>query len=151
MLAPCPDVSIVCPCQNEEANVGPLVERIRGALAGTGTTFEIIIVDDGSADGTWQAIKSLVDKHQFVDGLKLSRNFGHQSALLAGLSRARGAAVISMDSDLQHPPEVIPKLLEAWRQGAQIVSTRRLDHARNRTIRVVTSIAKRIAGSQQLC
>lgn len=127
MISPRPEVSIVCPCHNEEANVGPLVERIRRVLAGTGTTFEIILVDDGSSDGTWQSIKTVADKHQSVDGLRLSRNFGHQSALLAGLSRARGAAVVSMDSDLQHPPEVIPKLLEAWRQGAQIVSTRRLD------------------------
>src|SRR4051812_2861545 len=111
-----PELSIVCPCHNEETNVRPLVERIHQALEGI--RFEIILVDDGSSDRTWNEIEAASKAFGEVCGLRLSRNFGHQSALLAGLSRARGQATVSMDSDLQHPPEVIPRLLAAWHEGA---------------------------------
>ena len=127
MVSKRPEVSIVCPCHDEESNIRPLVERLHRIFAESHTSFEIILVDDGSEDATWQAIQAVADAYTSVRGLRLSRNFGHQNALLAGLSQARGAAVVSMDSDLQHPPEVIPQLLDEWRQGAQIVNTRRLD------------------------
>lgn len=122
-----PEISIVCPCHNEQSNILPLVTRLQETLEQLRGTFEIILVDDGSTDGTWGAIEIASSRHNSVRGLRLSRNFGHQSALLAGLSQSAGAAVVSMDSDLQHPPEVIPRLMAAWREGAQIVLTRRLD------------------------
>ena len=96
-------------------------------LGNIGDSYEIILVDDGSSDGTWQAIRHAATTNPSVVGLRLSKNFSHQSALIAGLSRARGQAVISMDSDLQHPPEAIPELLEAWRAGFKIVNTKRRD------------------------
>src|SRR5262249_15682407 len=83
--------------------------------------WELIVVDDGSADGTWNAIARLSETDPRVRGVRLSRNFGHQNALLAGLAAARGKAVISMDADLQHPPEVVPQLVERWQDGYQLV------------------------------
>ena len=96
--------------------------------------WEMIVIDDGSTDGTWQQIGDLHQADQRVKGLRLSRNFGHQYALLAGLANATGRAVITMDADLQHPPEVIVRLLEQWREGRQIVHAVRTDH-RNLSIR----------------
>ncbi|MEX0345723.1 MAG: glycosyltransferase family 2 protein [Rhizobiaceae bacterium] len=120
-----PTVSIVCPCHNEEDNIEPLVKRLQKTLDNCPELYEIILVDDGSADATWRVIEDVSCRYPSVRGLRLSRNFGHQNALLAGLSGARGQAIISMDSDLQHPPEVIPELLDEWRNGAQIVVTTR--------------------------
>jgi dolichol-phosphate mannosyltransferase len=89
--------------------------------------WEFVAVDDGSSDGTWGAIEALNAQDARVRGLRLSRNFGHQSALVAGLGAARGQAVISMDADLQHPPEVLPALIRKWREGYQIVHAVRRD------------------------
>lgn len=97
------------------------------ALEPLALTWEMIVVDDGSPDGTWREIVGLHHRDERVRGLRLSRNFGHQYALFAGLSHAAGAAVITMDADLQHPPSVIPRLIEAWRQGNGIVHTVRED------------------------
>src|SRR5262249_49099650 len=89
--------------------------------------WELLIVDDGSVDQTWGEIVRLRESDCRVYGLRLTRNFGHQSALWAGLCHARGKAAISMDADLQHPPEVIPQLVEAWDRGARVVHTVRVD------------------------
>jgi len=87
--------------------------------------YEIILIDDGSQDATWKVIKTLSDSIPHLKALGLSRNFGHQHALLAGLNYARGQAVISMDGDLQHPPELIPELFDAWKKGYKVVVTNR--------------------------
>lgn len=123
------EVSAVVPCHNEQGNVPILVARLRAALAGAADGHEIILVDDGSRDGTWDEIARLAEADTDVVGLRLLRNFGHQNALLAGLSFARGRAVVSLDGDLQHPPELVPRLIEAWRAGAPIVNTLRRDAA----------------------
>lgn len=120
-------ISVVLPCFNERKNIEVVTKGIIKHLSKMSEDFEIIIVDDGSDDGTWPAIQQLADAGTSVIGLKLSRNFSHQSALIAGLSEAQGAAVITMDSDLQHPPEVIPDLLSKWRDGFKIVTTRRIE------------------------
>jgi polyisoprenyl-phosphate glycosyltransferase len=120
-----PKISIVMPAYNESESLAETVGDVASQL--TGLDYEIVIVDDGSRDGTWEVIKRLTQDNQRIQGLKFSRNFGHQSALLAGLSAARGAAVISLDSDGQHPPELIPRLIEAWQQGALVVQTLRQD------------------------
>ena len=86
-----------------------------------------MIVDDGSTDATWKRIRELTEADARVRGVRLSRNFGHQNALLAGLAAARGEAIISMDADLQHPPEALPMLLQKWREGYQIVHAIRRD------------------------
>lgn len=122
-----PELSIVAPMYNEETNIRPFVEAVRGVLGAAGIRYEIMLVDDGSTDRTWTGIAELAREDPRVCGLSLSRNFGHQGALFAGLHHARGRAVVTMDGDLQHPPPVILELLSAWRSGFQIVNTRRTD------------------------
>ncbi len=112
---------------NEAANVRAFVDAVLEVLNGAGVDCEIILVDDGSRDGTWQAIVEAADAHGAVRGVCLSRNFGHQGALLAGLNLAAGRAVVTMDGDLQHPPRVLLELLAAWKQGYPVVNTRRTD------------------------
>jgi polyisoprenyl-phosphate glycosyltransferase len=120
-----PTLSIVIPCFNEEKSIVVLVQTISSILLEAIISFEIIIVDDGSQDSTWDSIGKLVQSHPQVMGLRLSRNFSHQNALLAGLSCARGEAIVTMDGDMQHPPAVIPELIDAWRQGFKVVTTGR--------------------------
>lgn len=122
-----PLLSVVVPAYNEEGNLRKLYTEVARALAGVGLTWELILVDDGSRDGTWAEIEALHRQDRRVQGVRLSRNFGHQHALVAGLTHARGAAVISMDADLQHPPDLLPQLIERWREGAKIVKTVRRD------------------------
>lgn len=118
-------LSVVVPLYNEENNVEPLVRRLTEVLEGIKESYEILLIDDGSRDATWEVIKTLSNSNSRLKALGLSRNFGHQHALLAGLSHAQGQAVISMDGDLQHPPEVIPELVGAWKKGFKVVVTDR--------------------------
>ena len=125
-------ISIVVPAHNEERNIDLLYERVRTQIDARLAEWEVsgwelLIVDDGSSDATWERIAQLSRADAHVRGVRLSRNFGHQNALLAGLAAARGEAVISMDADLQHPPEVLPLLLQKWREGYQIVHAIRRD------------------------
>jgi len=120
-------LSIVIPVFDEADNIDPLVKRLVRVLADLDLPYEIILVDDGSRDGTWTRITALANDIDSVLGVKLARNFGHQYALWAGLKCAIGKAVITMDGDLQHPPEVIPELIDNWQKGFDIVSTKRID------------------------
>jgi glycosyltransferase involved in cell wall biosynthesis len=113
-------VSVVIPAYNEEKNVSAVYEAVRSSLAGP-ETCEIIFIDDGSTDATAERVRALRSRDSSVRLIRFGRNFGQQPALLAGLEAARGAAVITLDCDLQHPPELIPRMLEAWRNGAQVV------------------------------
>ena len=141
-------ISIVVPAYCEEGNLLVLYEELNQVLTSLKVCWEMIVVDDGSTDGTWCQITDLHRRDARLKGLRLSRNFGHQYALLAGLSNATGQVVITMDADLQHPPEVIVRLLEQWREGRQIVHTVRTDH-RNLPIlkRITSRIFYRIFGS----
>jgi len=113
---------------NEESNIHAFVAAVLEVMdEQVGETFEVILVDDGSSDGTWNQIQQIASTDKRIRGLALSRNFGHQAALFAGLHHAAGRAVISMDGDLQHPPSLIPAMLAAWRGGYDIVVTRRTD------------------------
>lgn len=114
-----PEISVVLPVHNEAGALAAVVRRVAAALAGE--SHEILLVDDGSRDRSWEVMLELRHAYPTLRGLSFTRNFGHQSAILAGLVAARGRAVIMMDSDGQHPPEVIPKLLSRWRQGASVV------------------------------
>ncbi len=122
-------ISIVVPAYNEERNLDVLHRRVSEIMDGTvgRDDWELVFVDDGSKDSTWQAIDALNKSDLRVRGVRLSRNFGHQSALMAGLAAARGQAVIMMDADLQHPPELLPQLVAKWREGFQIVHAVRRD------------------------
>jgi dolichol-phosphate mannosyltransferase len=118
-------VSIAIPVFNEEENIPVLFDRLKTILRELPYTFEILFIDDGSTDGTYLAIKDLQKRDRRVKALSFSRNFGHQAALTAGLQYAIGDAVITMDGDLQHPPSLIPTLIEKWQEGFQIVYTTR--------------------------
>jgi len=125
-----PIVSVIIPVLNEAQNVKETVERVLGVLQDEGERIretEILFVDDGSTDATWAEISTLAKQHSEVRGVRFSRNFGHQNALYAGFEAARGDVLISMDGDLQHPPETITDLLAKWRDGFKLVTTERID------------------------
>ena len=122
-----PELSIVIPAFNEEGNIRPVYLELVKVLESLNMTWEIIFVDDGSKDRTWIEVTSLHGSDERVLGIRLSRNFGHQYALFSGLCRATGEAVISMDADLQHPPQTIPRLVEEWKKGNKVVNTIRRD------------------------
>lgn len=121
------DLSIVIPAYNEQGNLHELCAHLYPVLTSLGLSWEIIFSDDGSKDSTWEMIQRLNQENKNIKGVRLSRNFGHQYALFAGLKHAHGKVVISMDADLQHPPEVIPRLIDQWKQGNKIVNTIRMD------------------------
>jgi len=116
-------VSVVVPAFNEENNLRHLYVRLCSVLETSGWNFELIVVDDGSQDGTLAVAQGLRQKDPRIHYVSLTRNFGHQAALLAGLDHARGDVVLSMDSDLQHPPELIPRMLSLWTEGYDVVHT----------------------------
>jgi dolichol-phosphate mannosyltransferase len=123
-----PEISIVIPTYCEEGNIVELYEQLQRELTKSEIhSFEIIYVNDGSHDNSLMKIKELTVRDNRVKFIHFSRNFGHQNALRAGLDFAQGAAVISMDADLQHPPELIPTLIDFWRAGNKIVYTKRKD------------------------
>src|SRR4051794_25329734 len=113
-------LSVVVPLHNEEETVSELYRRTAMALADR--PFELVLVNDASTDATGAALDTLADADPRVRVLHLSRNFGHQAALTAGLEHARGDAVAMLDGDLQDPPEVIPRMLDHWRSGSDVVS-----------------------------
>jgi dolichol-phosphate mannosyltransferase len=119
-------VSIVMPVCNEEGNLYKIYAEILKQMDKE-QSFEFVFVDDGSTDQSWEIIKSLSKNDNRIRGIRFSRNFGHQYALYAGLMNSRGDAVITMDADLQHPPSVIPQLLDEWHKGSNIVNTLRID------------------------
>jgi len=122
-----PLISVVVPAFNEEPNIPKIYEAIRAAMAGE--NYELIFVDDGSSDGTAARIRELRHADSSVRMVRFGRNFGHQAALVAGLESARGRAVITLDCDLQHPPELLPQMLQAWLSGAKVVQPVRLRSA----------------------
>jgi dolichol-phosphate mannosyltransferase len=124
-------ISVVLPVFDEEENIGEVHEALVTQLVRLGEPYEIIFVDDGSRDGSLERIRELSVRDTHVRGVSLSRNFGHQIAISAGLEYASGDAVIVMDADLQHPPELIPEMVAHWRDGYDVVYTIRegRDHA----------------------
>src|SRR2546421_3384405 len=112
-------VSVVVPLCNEEANLPALRTRITAALGDH--AFECILVDDGSTDATATMIRDIAREDPRFKLVSLSRNFGHQAAIFAGLSFARGACVVVMDGDLQDPPELVPEMVRVWAKGAEVV------------------------------
>ena len=118
-------ISIVIPCYNEEGNVKLIYDSVSSVLSEY--NIEIVFVDDNSKDNTLNIIQDLADKDPNVKYVSFSRNFGHQSALRAGLQYAAGDCVISMDGDMQHPPELLPKMIQKWKEGYDIVFTMRKD------------------------
>jgi dolichol-phosphate mannosyltransferase len=116
-----PELSVVIPAMNEEDNVQTMHDRLTAALENVVDGLEIVWVDDGSSDSTWRKITELAARDPRVRGLSFSRNFGHQTAVTAGVDAARGRAVVIIDADLQDPPEVIPEMVARWRDGYEVV------------------------------
>ncbi|RIV19283.1 glycosyltransferase [Fibrisoma montanum] len=115
-------ISLIVPSYNEEENLPVLVHRLMSIMEAYGA-YEILIIDDGSTDQTRFVLRQLSQAYPVVRYLSFSRNFGHQMALRAGYDHARGDAVICLDADLQHPPELIPTLIDKWREGYEVVYT----------------------------
>ena len=116
-------VSFVVPVYNEESNLKEFHKRMTAVMAALTYDYEIIFVDDGSSDTSPILLQELADQDNHVEAYLLSRNYGHQLALTCGLDHAEGDAVITMDGDLQHPPEMVPEMLANWEKGFQIVQT----------------------------
>lgn len=122
-------LSVVVPVFNEAANIQALLDRIHQAVRSLDLSSEIILVDDGSKDGTFEKIQEIAPSYPSCKALSLSRNFGHQVALTAGIEHASGDYVVTLDGDLQHPPELIPELIARAREGFDIVNTIRRETA----------------------
>ncbi len=132
-------ISIVTPVYNEEDNVVFFHEEITKVMKTTGMDYELIYVNDGSKDRTDELIRELAEKDPHVRAITFARNFGHQTAITCGMDFARGDAVITMDGDMQHPPELIPLLLEKWKDGYDIVQTIRTSTEDSGFIKKITS------------
>lgn len=116
-----PTISIVAPNYNETGSLPELYRRVKDVMEATGETWELILVDDGSSDGSTDLIREFAKQDPHVRPVIFARNFGHQLAVTAGLDYSRGQAVVIIDSDLQDPPEVIPDLIAKWREGYEVV------------------------------
>jgi polyisoprenyl-phosphate glycosyltransferase len=115
-------ITVVIPVYNEENQICENIAVIRNCLTQTGLEYEILLVDDGSSDNTWFKLRMLSEEIPGIKALRLSRNFGKEAALCAGLEAAEGDACVIMDADLQHPPELIPEMVRLWKEeGYEVV------------------------------
>jgi undecaprenyl-phosphate 4-deoxy-4-formamido-L-arabinose transferase len=122
---PRPEISLVVPVYNEESTLEEVYRQAVAALEGLGRPYEVILIDDGSADGTWAIVERLNDADPHVRGVRFKRNFGQHPAMHAGLVRARGDIIVTMDGDLQNSPADLPKLVAAVEAGSDVASGRR--------------------------
>jgi dolichol-phosphate mannosyltransferase len=132
-------IAIVIPSFNEEGNIEIMVKSIKDTMQSLPYDYEVIFVDDGSSDATLVKLKELSVSNEKLFFVELSRNFGHQNALKAGVDIAKANAVITMDGDMQHPPELIPELVKKWEEGFDVVYTRREDDKNNSYFKRKTS------------
>jgi polyisoprenyl-phosphate glycosyltransferase len=134
-------ISIVSPAYNEEKNISTMVDEVVRVMKSLSSkyNYEYILVDDGSTDGTWEKILIEAKSNRKIKGLSLSRNFGQQLAITAGLDLVKGEAVIYLDSDLQQPPSLFPKLIEKWEKGAKVVHTLRIESGDKRIMKAIFS------------
>ena len=122
------EISVVIPVYNEADTLTKSIPEIGRFARSTGLSYELIVIDDGSGDGTWESLRTISHTDQKIRAIKLSRNFGKESAIAAGLEFAHGSAVIVMDGDLQHPPEIIPEMVRLWKEeGFDIVEAVKAD------------------------
>lgn len=123
-------LSVVIPAYNEEKLIAAAAERIGAVLRGAEIPFELIFVDDGSADRTWEEIGRAAEADSSVRGVSFSRNFGKEAAIFAGLEAAAGDCCAVIDCDLQHPPEKLPEMYSLWRQGWEVVNGVKTDRGK---------------------
>ena len=136
-----PVYSIVAPAINEEDTLPHFYERVVAVMEQVGEPFEVVLINDGSSDGTFRVMQALHERDPRVRVVDFSRNFGHQIAISAGLDYARGDAVIIIDSDLQDPPEVIPQLIARWKAGVEVVYAQRARRTGETRFKLLTAAA----------
>ncbi len=142
------ELTVIIPVLNEADNIALLLGRLVPILERCVASYEIIFVDDGSSDGTMEAVERAHDKDPAVGAVSLSRNFGKEVAIAAGLDHARGAASVIIDADLQHPPEMIETFVERWREGYKNVYGQRVDRSDDSALRrTLTTRFYKIFGS----
>ncbi|MGG6269625.1 glycosyltransferase family 2 protein [Leptolyngbya sp. AN03gr2] len=134
-----PKYSLIIPIYNEEATIAALYDRVRTVIDQLDAPTEVILINDGSRDRSLQLMRELHQHDSRVCYLSLARNFGHQVAVTAGLNYVRGRVVIVMDADLQDPPELIPEMIERWRQGYQVVYAQRIQRREEGWFKRVTA------------
>jgi glycosyltransferase involved in cell wall biosynthesis len=144
-------LSVVIPAHNEEAGIAHALDVIKNILDSCEMGWEIIVVDDGSQDGTFDRLRDLSRNSAELKGIRLSRNFGKEAAILAGLKAAKGDAVVTIDADLQHPPQLIPSMIDKWKKGAKVVDavkrSREKDGAFKRTsARIFNAALTKLSG-----
>jgi len=127
-------ISVVIPIYNEEEIIAPLHDAVSAVMRGTRESWEVVYVNDGSKDTSLELLRQLQATDPEVVVVNLSRNWGHMGALHAGLQTARGDAIVLMDGDLQDPPDVVPKMIAAWREGAQVVTAVRRSRTESRKV-----------------
>jgi dolichol-phosphate mannosyltransferase len=132
-------ISIVIPSYNEEGNIKIIINALNEALQKLNYSYELIFVDDGSSDKTLSILQEISNTDSNVFYIELSRNFGHQNALKAGLDLASGDCIITMDGDMQHPPDLISQLIQKWEEGYDVVYTRRLEDKKLPAFKKITS------------
>lgn len=149
-MMPC--VSVVVPVYNGAGTLAELVARIRTALSPLCEAFEVLLVNDGSKDNSWEVIEKLAREDSAVLGINLMHNYGQHNALLAGIRRSSGEVIVTMDDDLQHPPEELPKLLQAIAQGHDVAYgkpvTREHDRWRNFSSRIIKGALRIVLGAE---
>lgn len=133
------NLSVIVPCFNEQEVLPTTISKLLGVVIPLGGSHEIIFVDDGSRDRTWKIIQESCAVYREVKGLRLSRNFGHQIALSAGLLCAQGERIFIIDADLQDPPELLPRMMEALDQGADIAYGRRISRDGEGPLKLLTA------------
>lgn len=133
------ELSIVVPCYNEAAGIEAFWDRLTKVMAPLELAWEVVFINDGSSDTTLEVISYLDAETSTVQIVDFSRNFGKEAAITAGLDHARGAAVVVIDADLQHPPEIIPEMVRLWRQGAEVVLCKRQSRESDSPLRALLS------------
>ena len=140
-------LSVVIPAYNEEGTVAEAARRTASVLRLARIPYELIFVDDGSSDGTWDAVQAASRENPRVRGLSFSRNFGKEAAILAGLEAARGECCAVMDCDLRHPPEKLPEMFRLWQEGWELVNGVKTERGRESGLhRLAVRIFNRILG-----
>jgi len=120
-----PVISLICPCYNEEAVIEKFIDEVSTVLKNINKSYEIIFINDGSKDNTFETLLSIKKRYEHIRILNLSRNFGKEAALTVGLDNAIGEVVIPIDVDLQHPPELIFEFIQKWQEGYDVVLAKR--------------------------
>ena len=134
-----PDLSIVVPFYNESESIEIFFQRVVPILKKTNLDFEIVCVNDGSRDDTFEKLQQQKKKNNFIRIVNFSRNFGKEAALTAGIDFSEGDAVIPMDCDMQDPPELVPQMIEKWKEGADVVLAKRADRSNDDFLKRTTA------------